>query len=75
MSEPTYRIDLEHDPAERTIPWTAAIVRIAGEEWERSFYGETRDDALAQAQEWARLKAQPAEPRQSVYLTEDGELA
>jgi hypothetical protein len=72
--EPTYRIDLEHDPADRTLPWTARIVRLSDDTHVKSEWGTTRTEAFDNAQSWVRAKAATPERPSSVHVTEDGEI-
>lgn len=72
--EPSYRIDLEHDPAERTLPWTARVVRLADDTHVKSEWGTTRAEAFENAQTYVRALATPKERTTSVYVNEDGEI-
>ena len=75
MSEPTYRVDLTHLPANgEAVQWCADISRVATDELIMCTHGASREQAFENAQEW--VKAQSAEPERSstVYLTEDGDI-
>lgn len=75
MSEPTYRVDLIHYPANGSaVQWGADITRVATDELIMCVHAATREAAFDNAQEW--VKAQAAEPERSstVYLTEDGDI-
>jgi len=72
--EPSYRIDLEHDPTELTLPWRAKIIRCADDTHVKSVFGTTRTDAFEAAQAWVRAKAETPERTTSLYVDEDGEI-
>ena len=72
--EPSYRIDLEHDPTDRTLPWTAKIIRLADDTHVKSEWGSTRIEAFEHAQTWVRAKATKPERTTSLYVDEDGEI-
>ena len=72
--EPTYRIDLEHDPAELTLPWTARIFRLADDTHVKSAWGTTRVEAFENAQRWVRAKSTVPERASAVFVTEDGAI-
>ena len=76
MSEPTYRIELTHDPASASaVCWTAKVYAVADDSYAiTEFYGASREDAFDRAQTWLRAKSLPPEPGSTVFLTEDGEL-
>jgi hypothetical protein len=73
--EPTYRVDLEHEPTEAMIPWTARITRLSDGEYLKAVYGSTRNEAFESAQSWIKAKSTPPERGATVYMTEDGEIA
>lgn len=72
MSEPTYRVDLSHDPSQ-IYPWRASIVRLADEQELRGLVADSREDAFALAVKYVHGLNQPQRPS-SVYLSEDGDL-
>lgn len=78
VSEPTYRIELTHDPASGTAslgcPWRAHVYRITDDEVMTVEYGSTRERAFDNAQAWARSAATVPESPSTVCLTEDGDI-
>ena len=72
--EPTYRIELKHDPHSETLPWDARIYLDGEALWLHTCYGATQDDALTAAQAWVRAEQSPRLPGRTVYATEDGDL-
>ena len=72
MSEPTYRVDLTHNPGEM-YPWRAAVVRLADEEELRGLVADSREEAFALALQYVVGLRNP-ERSTSVYLSEDGDL-
>lgn len=76
MSEPTYRVELQHDPAEiKPCQWAARIYRVADDVQVASTqWGETREASFDAAQEIVRRMAVPPEDPSTVYLTEDGDI-
>lgn len=52
MSDPTYRIDVEHKPANEHIKWVSKIIRLSDERLIEVCTGTTSDLALTAAQEW-----------------------
>lgn len=72
MSEPTYRVDLTHSPAEM-YPWRAAIVRLSDDEEVKGCVAPTREEAFAEALRVVVSLKHPERPS-SVYLSEDGDL-
>lgn len=74
MSEPTYRVELVHNPVNEAWPWEAVIYRVADDEYMAARLGVTRQDACENAQSWARAASMEAEARSVVMLTEDGDI-
>lgn len=72
MSEPTYRVDLQHHP-EQTFPWVATVVRLADDFPMRTTVGSNREDAFDRAQAIVRAMSQPEAPS-TVFLSEDGDI-
>ena len=72
MSEPTYRVDLTHNPGEM-YPWRAAVVRLSDDEPLRVLVAESREEAFALALRYVVALKHP-EHASSVYLSEDGDL-
>lgn len=72
MSEPTYRVELDHNPAD-SFPWKATLVRIADNYAMRTVVGQSREDAFDRAQAVVRAMRNP-EPSSTVDLTEDGDI-
>lgn len=75
MSEPTYRVDLNHHPEDGPhVCWRAVVVRVRDEELLEVKHGSSREEAFAFALQWvAGLTSTPERPS-SVYLSEDGDL-
>ena len=75
MSEPTYRVELDHDPTEiEPCKWHARVFRITDDEQVHSTWGGTLEQAFDAAQEWCRASLADPEPSRTVYLTEDGDI-
>jgi len=76
MSEPTYRVELEHDPTSsvNAVPWTARVVRLSDDAVVTVEYAQNRERAFDKAQEWVKLSTITPEAPSTVFLTEDGEL-
>jgi hypothetical protein len=81
VSEPTYRVELTHDPASgNAVCWEAKVYAVAEyDEAASNFsvftgYGGTREDAFTVAQDWCKAKATEPLAPSTVFLTEDGEL-
>jgi hypothetical protein len=72
MSEPTYKIVTEHDPAATYNPWTARVTRLSDELEVYVGYGTTEAEALAEVQ--GSMVAGPAHPGRTLYATEDGTI-
>lgn len=74
MSEPTYRVDLKHRPAE-TLAWKATVVRLS-DEWEMRTFETSmgREEAFAKALAYVCALDAGPEPDHSVYLSESGDL-
>ena len=73
MSEPTYRIELQHEPQYTQVPWSARIYRISDDEMIGRGDGSTRVEAFDAAQ--AQVRAlRITEAPSTVYLTEDGDI-
>lgn len=73
MSEPTYRVELEHHPHDEDWPWAASVIRVSDELPLFVRCGSTREDAFDRAQQAIRVMGQPQAPS-SVYLSEDGDI-
>ena len=72
MSEPTYRVDLTHNPAD-LYPWRAVIVRLSDDTEIKSCVDGSREEAFAEAVRIVHAINHPERPS-SVYLSEDGDL-
>ena len=72
MSEPTYRVDLTHDPA-LMYPWRAAVVRLSDDQELRGLVADSRQEAFELALQYVVSIRNP-EHSSSVYLSEDGDL-
>ena len=73
MSEPTYRIELTHEPQYPSIPWSARIIRLSDGDHIRTENGQTREEAFDKAQHTVRAMQNPESPS-VVFLTEDGDI-
>ena len=73
MSEPTYRIDLEHQPQWTIEPWQYIVWALGEEKILHTGWGKTSEQATTRAidairsQDWKQEAA-------SLYATETGEL-
>jgi hypothetical protein len=75
VSEPTYLIRVEHDPAyTETTPWSASVTRISDGTHAVSRWGSTQEEAVRAAQAWIRAQASERLPSQEFYAQEDGTL-
>jgi hypothetical protein len=74
MSEPTYRIEVQHDPHLTHEPWTARIYRLSDDAWRQTAWGETKDAAILNARGWIALEDAPRAPVEHVYANESGDL-
>ena len=76
MSEPTYRVELQHDPSEISgLEWSARIYRISdGEQAFVTQWAGSREDAFDRAQGIVRRVAAGGESPSTVLLTEDGDI-
>lgn len=72
MSEPTYRIETEHDPSYSAIPWSAYIWRISDETKIGRGDGLTREAALEDAQRIIAAKRAEQYAPQTFYADENG---
>ena len=72
MSEPTYRVDLSHDPGQM-YPWRAAVIRLSDEQELRGLVADSREEAFSLALQYVVALRSP-ERSSSVYLSEDGDL-
>jgi len=74
MSEPTYKIVTEHDPAATYNPWSARVTRLSDDEEVRVGYGSTESEAVADARAYiGRVFGGPL-PGRTYYTTGDGAL-
>jgi len=74
VSEPTYLIELRHDPHGGILSWDAIITRLSDNERVHTAWGTTREEATAKAQAWIRDESQPRREGSQVFAGEDGEL-
>lgn len=76
MSEPTYRVELIHDPASEypNVPWSAEIFRITDGERVYLTFEPSREAAFNDAQAWIKRQLLDAERPSTVFLTEDGDI-
>jgi len=75
MSEPTYKIVTEHDPAATYNPWSARIFRLSDDAELYVGYGDSEQEALGQAQ--ARIAVYTGTEQnagRTLYATEDGTI-
>ena len=72
MSEPTYRVDLTHDPSQM-YQWRAAVIRLADDEELKGLVADSREEAFTLALQYVVALRSP-ERSSSVYLSEDGDL-
>jgi hypothetical protein len=70
VSDPTYRIDVEHVPGE-TMPWRAHIVRLSDEAHVYTKVWETSQGAVERACAWIAEQT-VAQPGFSLYVDDDG---
>lgn len=74
MSEPTYRIELEHDAATPTeYKWNWFLYRVSDALLVANGYATTTDKASEQACE-AITRLRDEQPSVTLYATEDGEI-
>ena len=76
MSEPTYRVDLTHNPADGSnVCWTARVFRPSQQdEHVHVTWGSSREEAFDLAQLWIKANTIAPQPPSTVYLTEDGDI-
>jgi hypothetical protein len=75
MSEPTYKIVTEHDPAASSYnPWEAKVTRLSDEQLVKAEYGASEAEVIAAATEWINRKSSTFKPGRVLYATEDGTL-
>jgi len=73
MSEPTYRIELEHQPQWKSEPWQFTVRAQSDDSMVTMGWGSTKAKAIEHGREAiARMHRQ--EPSETVYATETGEL-
>jgi len=73
MSEPTYRIELEHEPQWTQEPWHYYVWDIGAETLLHTGWGKTREQAMDRAQESIRSQ-NFKQVSSTVYATETGDL-
>ena len=75
MSEPTYRVDLTHQPGDgEEVCWTGKVYRPAQQEgYVYITYGPSREATFDRAQAWIRANAADPLPSSTHYFTEDGD--
>jgi hypothetical protein len=75
MSEPSYRITTEHDPAdEPSVQWTARIVRLSDGEKYAPIFGDSEEYVVRKAQSAiARISSDPQEGH-VMFAAEDGTI-
>lgn len=71
MSEPTYRIDIEHRPAEPTFKWIGSVYRISDDHYLTSEIGVTEQEAVQAAFQWIKVQGEQREPY-SLHADEEG---
>ena len=76
MSEPTYRVEVQHDPSEIDgLQWSARIYRLSDDAQPYpTQWGATMEDAFERAQELVKRVAAGPTSGATVLLTEDGEI-
>lgn len=74
MSEPTYRIEIEHKPTDPLNKYSAHVERITDDEYLFSGYGATANEAVTDAREKIRQYATIEPKRQPIYTDEHGNL-
>ena len=76
MSEPTYRVELVHNPASDypNVPWSAEVFRITDSGRVYITFEPSRDEAFNAAQAWIKRQLLDAERPSTVFLTEDGDI-
>lgn len=76
MSEPTYRVELIHNPASEypSVPWSAEVFRLMDDERVFITFETSRDSAFDVAQAWVKRQLLDAERPSTVMLSEDGEI-
>ena len=73
MSEPTYRIELEHQPQWAHEPWHVIVKRISDDTLVWVSDALTREDAVTLGQA-AIVRMHRQRPSETVYATETGDL-
>lgn len=73
MSEPSYRIDVEHDPGNDDLPFDAHIYRLSDNVRVATRWGVTSALATQRALEWIAAQNADKQPSTTVYATETGE--
>jgi hypothetical protein len=76
MSEPTYRIDVTHEPDPRfpNVPWTARVTRLSDGEQIAARSAGSKPEAIAAARESIAAALTPVEPPEAIFTSEDGQI-
>jgi hypothetical protein len=74
MSEPTYKIEVSHDPHSPVLPYDAKVCRVSDGEHVVTRWGTTAIEATKAAQAWIVAEHSPAEPSTTLYASESGDL-
>lgn len=74
MSEPTYRIEIEHKPADPMFTYQAIAYRISDDELACVHSADSATEAVNGVRDKIRLLANAEPPRQPVYVDDDGNL-
>lgn len=73
MSEPSYRIEVIHDPSTPELPYDAAVYRLTDNARVATKWGTTREIATRRALDWIVNENSEREPNTTIYATETGE--
>lgn len=73
MSEPTFRIDVEHTPGDTFAEWRANVVRLADDYPCVVRLGDSEEEAVTAAQRWIAEQHRQKAPY-SLYVSEAGEI-
>lgn len=73
MSEPTYRIDLAHEPSREddNLPYIARAVRLSDDERVASAWGPSPEEAVSRVRSWIVAQSAVQAP-QTFYVDDEG---
>jgi hypothetical protein len=72
MSDPTYRIDVTHDPHSELLAWDATVTRLSDGQIVRMLHAATMQQAMEDAREAVRLETHARQEGVSVEVDDDG---